>query len=129
MLIGKLARAVNCHIETVRYYEKVGLLSPSRRKYNGYRDYTQDHLQHLRLIRRARSLGFSQDEVRNLVELTNVNDNSCDKVHDMALQQLNVINEKLKEMQDMKKALRKLADACESGDHENCPVLDELIAE
>ena len=129
MQIGKLAKAVNCHIETVRYYEKVGLLSPPERKANGYRDYTQSHLQHLRLIRRARSLGFSQDEVRSLVELTNVNDNPCDKVHGMALQQLSVINGKLKEMKEMKKALRRLADACESGNHQSCPVLDELIAE
>jgi len=70
MQIGQLAKTVNCHIETIRYYEKIGLLSPAERQPNGYRIYTQTHLSHLRLIRRARSLGFTQDEVRDLVELT-----------------------------------------------------------
>ena len=55
MRIGELAQAVGCHIETVRYYEKVGLIPVSARKPNGYRDYSERHLQYLRLVRRARS--------------------------------------------------------------------------
>lgn len=128
MQIGQLAKAVDCHIETVRYYEKIGLLSPPMRRANGYRDYTNEHLQHLRLIRRARSLGFSQDEVRALVELANSKENSCEQVHDMTLKQLDALNAKLKEMQRMKKALRSLASACEAGKHDSCPVLEELTS-
>ena len=129
MQIGQLAKTVNCHIETIRYYEKIGLLLPAERQANGYRIYTQTHLSHLRLIRRARSLGFTQDEVRDLVELTKLNENPCDQVHQMALHQLTVMQKKLKEIQGMKKALRKLANACETGEHESCPVLNELTAE
>jgi len=128
MQIGQLAKTVNCHIETIRYYEKIGLLLPAERQTNGYRIYTQTHLSHLRLIRRARSLGFTQDEVRDLVELTKLKKNTCDQVHQMALHQLNVMQKKLKEIQGMKKALRKLANACETGEHESCPVLNELTS-
>lgn len=126
MRIGQIAKAVDCHVETVRYYEKIGMLSLPLRSPNGYRDYTTEHLKQLRLIRRARSLGFSQNEVRSLVELASANKDQCDQVYNLTLKQLNVIDTKLREMQRIKKALRSLATACEEGDHENCPVLDDL---
>ena len=129
MRIGELAQAVGCHIETVRYYEKVGLIPVSARKPNGYRDYSEKHLQYLRLVRRARSLGFSQNEIFELVRLIDIKDDSCDKVHEMVNKQIVALNQKLKEIKHIKKALTQLSIACEQGNHNDCPALDELLRE
>ena len=129
MRIGELAQAVGCHIETVRYYEKVGLIPVSARKPNGYRDYSDRHLQYLRLVRRARALGFSQNEIFELVRLIDIKDDSCDKVHEMVDKQIVALNQKLKEIKHIKKALTQLSIACEQGNHNDCPALDELLRE
>ena len=129
MRIGELAQAVGCHIETVRYYEKVGLIPVSARKPNGYRDYSDRHLQYLRLVRRARSLGFSQSEIFDLVQLIDIKDDSCDKVYGLVNTQIDALNQKLKEIKNIKKALTQLSVACEQGNHNDCPALDELLRE
>lgn len=129
MRIGELAQAVGCHIETVRYYEKIGLIPVSARKPNGYRDYSDKHLQYLRLVRRAKSLGFAQSEVQELVNLIEVKDNSCEQVFSMVTQQITVLDEKLKEIRRIKKALTDLATACEQDRHSDCPALEELLQE
>ena len=127
MRIGELAQAVGCHIETVRYYEKIGLIPMSARKPNGYRDYSDKHLHYLRLVRRAKSLGFSQSEVQELVNLIEVKGNSCEQVFSMVTKQITVLNEKLKEIRRMKKSLTDLSAACEEGRYNDCPALDELL--
>ena len=127
MRIGELAKAVGCHIETVRYYEKVGLIPASARKANGYSDYSDKHLQYLRLVRRAGSLGFSQSEVQELVNLIDIKGNSCEQVLSIVTKQITVLNEKLKEIRRIKKALTDLSAACEEGRHDDCPALEELL--
>ena len=129
MRIGELAQAVGCHIETVRYYEKVGLIPVSARKPNGYRDYSARHLQYLRLVRRAKSLGFSQQEVHELVNLIEIKDRSCDQVFSIVTKQMTVLDEKLKEIRRLKTALTDLSSACEEGKHSDCPALEELLQE
>ena len=127
MRIGELAQAVGCHIETVRYYEKIGLIPVPARKPNGYRDYSDRHLKYLRLVRRARSLGFAQSEIFELVQLIDIKDDSCDKVYGMVNKQVTVLDEKLKEIIRIKAALMQLSAACEQDKHNNCPALDELL--
>ena len=129
MRIGELAQAVGCHIETVRYYEKIGLIPVPARKPNGYRDYSDRHLKYLRLVRRARSLGFAQSEIFELVQIIDIKNDSCDKVHSMVNKQITVLNQKLKEIKNIKKALTQLSIACEKGAHHECPTLDELLRE
>ena len=129
MRIGELAQAVGCHIETVRYYEKIGLIPASARKPNGYRDYSDRHLQYLRLVRRAKSLGFSQQEVHELVNLIEFKDSSCDQVFSIVTKQIAVLDEKLKEIRRLKTALTDLSSACEESKHSDCPALEELLQE
>lgn len=127
MRIGELAQAVDCHIETVRYYEKVGLIPVSARKPNGYRDYSDKHLQYLRLVRRAKSLGFSQLEVHELVNLIEFKNSSCDQVFSIVTKQIAVLDEKLKEIRRLKTALTDLSSACEEGRYSDCPALAKLL--
>ncbi len=129
MQIGELAHAVDCSVETVRYYEKAGLIPPAHRATNGYRIYNGIHLKLLRLIRRARSLGFSQEQVFALTTLANSQDSSCNEVLAITRQQLVLVKLKQRELQRVARALKKLVGSCEQGDHTSCPVLDELISD
>jgi len=129
MKIGKLAKSVDCHVETVRYYEKLGLLPPAKKSANGYGEYSGNHLQLLRLIRHARGLGFSQPQVRQLVQLATNGENACDDVLSLTREQLGVVDRKLKELSRMKKALIRLSRTCEENRDNDCPVLGELVIE
>jgi len=129
MKIGTLAKAVGCHVETVRYYEKEGLLPPARRFANGYGEFTDTHLQLLRLIRHAKGLGFSQPQIRELVRLTIAKDNACEEVHRITLAQLDVVGEKLRSLRKIQNVLRKLSVACEQNEHADCPVLEQLAGD
>ena len=129
MQIGELGNAVNCSVETIRYYEKVGLLPLPTRAANGYRIYNDEHLKFLRLIRRARSLGFSQEQVRELYALATSQDSPCNEVWELTKKQLEFGKEKQKELRRVGRALKKLADACERDNHATCPILEELISD
>jgi len=129
MKIGALSKAVGCHVETVRYYEKEGLLPPATRAANGYGEYSDTHLKLLRLIRHAKGLGFSQTQMRELVRLTRKQDSACDEVHQLTLAQLSVIAEKLRALRKMQKALKELSSACERNQHVDCPVLEHLVGD
>ena len=129
MKIGELAKSVNCHVETVRYYEKEGMLSEPPRSENGYRIYTQQHLRQLRLIRRAKDLGFSQDQVKSLIRLAYDVDNPCDDVHELTVSQIANVNDKINELNRLKSALVSMQKACEAGNHKSCPSLDILFCD
>jgi DNA-binding transcriptional MerR regulator len=127
MKIGKLAKSVDCHVETVRYYEKQGLLPPANKSANGYGEYSDNHLQLLRLIRHAKGLGFSQPQVRQLVRLATKGEDACDDVLSLTREQMGVVDWKLQELSRMKKALIRLSRACEENRDNDCPLLEELI--
>ncbi len=127
MKIGRLAKAVNCHVETVRYYEKEGQLPSSEKSANGYGEYSDVHLNLLRLIRHSKDLGFPQKQVRELVRLAISHDASCNEVHQLTLTQLEFIKEKLKGLRKMQKDLSLLSKACEQNKHQDCPVLNLLV--
>lgn len=127
--IGAIAKSVGCHVETVRYYEKVGLIPPVMRQANGYGSYSKQHLDLLRLIRHAKGLGFSQNQIRNLSQLAMQQDNACQDVHRLTKQQLAAIDEKMSQLREMKKDLQALSRSCEKNRNENCPALRRLIVE
>lgn len=127
MKIGYLAKAIGCHVETVRYYEKEGLIPPAIKMANGYGDYSETHLKLLRLIRHAKSLGFSQQSVRELVELATNEGGACAEVHQLTNKQLDVVRHRLAGLRKMQKNLERLSTACEQNEQENCPVLEQLI--
>ena len=129
MKIGTLAKAVGCHVETVRYYEKKGLLPASTKAANNYGEYSETHLKFLRLIRHAKSLGFSQPQIRELVHLATNKEDACNKVQQLTLKNLDAISSKMSDLQKMQKALRLMSEACEKNLHRDCPVLEHLISE
>lgn len=128
MRIGVLAKSVGCHVETVRYYEKEGLLPPALKAPNGYGLYSEIHLKVLRLIRHAKGLGFSQPQIRELVRLATNKDNPCDNVYRLTEAQLTIIDAKLRELQHMRNALKRLSAACRKNEDGDCPVLEYLVS-
>jgi DNA-binding transcriptional MerR regulator len=105
MRIGTLAKSVDCHVETVRYYEKEGLIPPAKKAPNGYGMYCDSHLKVLRLIRNAKNLGFSQVQIRELSQLALLQNRACNEVYQLTKIQLITIDQKLKDLKMMKKAI------------------------
>ncbi len=129
MRIGELAKLTNCHVETIRYYHNAGLLFKARKMANGYGDYSKKHLAHLRLIRSAKDLGFTQKEMIELVSLANSREESCDKVHSLTERQLVNVMARISALEEIKSALTILLKSCENNALDECPALTELLGE
>lgn len=128
MRIGELARACDCPTETIRYFEKIGLLPPTARAHNGYRIYDGRDEQILRFILRGRELGFCQQDVRRLVDLASGQQPACADVHDMLGDRLTDVRDRIAQLQRMEQALRRLQSQCRNGTLNDCPVIEELLA-
>ncbi len=126
MLISKMAKLAGCHVETIRYYESIGLLPRATRAANGYRNYTTKDLNQLKLIRKLKHLGFSQKEIREMILLTYSKSNPCKKVHQLTTKHLERVNNKIKEYRAIKRTLEKMCAECESEDYKYCPTLSKL---
>ena len=127
MRIGDLAKETNCHVETIRYYHKVGLLFSAEKLQNGYGHYSKKHLAHLRLIRRAKKLGFSQSEISELVMLAETQQESCSSVHALTQAQLKNVVDRINELNQIKEALEVLLVSCNNNTLDTCPTLTELL--
>src|SRR5258708_24891022 len=110
--IGVLSRQSGVNIETVRYYERAGLLAKPARSLGGYRLYQSGDIDRLRFIRRARDLGFSLDEVRRLLDLADRKSRSCRRVHDIAVEHLAEVRAKIADLQRMERVLGTMVKAC-----------------
>ena len=126
MRIGELARACDCPAETIRYYEKIGLLPEAARRANGYRRYDETHQKWLQFILRSKELGFSQDEVRRLTDLAHQKKPACADVHELLEKHVNDVRMRVRELQRMERALVRLKTQCQDGTLHDCPVIDEL---
>lgn len=126
MLIREAARLSGLSTKTIRYYETTGLLPAAGRNANGYRDYSEDDLQRLRFLRRARSLGFSMIECRSLARLMGNPGRPSRDVKHLAMTKIEAIDRQLDELQAMRRHLAELADQCRGDDGPSCPILDEL---
>jgi len=126
--IGKLADSAGVAIDTVRYYERNGLLQPAGRLASGYRRYGEAELRRLRFIRRAKALGFSLEDIRTLLELSA--ERSVAKVKRAAQLKLADIEARIAELERVGAGLRKLIAACPGhGRAEACPILNALTDE
>jgi len=128
MTIGRLAKEVGINIDTIRYYERNGLIPEPVRRASGYREYQAADLRRLRFILRAKDLGFTLAEIGELLSL------SCDKdvrgVKRRAEQRLEQVEYKIKELQRVRRGLKTLVDACPGhGDLEHCPIVAALSSE
>lgn len=123
---GALARATGCNIETIRYYEKIGLLSDPPRTQAGYRIYGQAHAGRLRFILRARALGFTIDDIRGLLGLDDGVVPGCAEVKARTERHLVDVRDKIARLQRIEAILAATAAKCSGEDVPNCPVLDAL---
>lgn len=115
MKIGEVAQQAGVPVETVRYYEKIGLLPQPERQANGYRHYRQSHLDRLLFIRRCRNLDMAQDEIRELVRLADQPDADCSEVDALLARHLNHVQERLEELRQLESTLSQLQQACSEG--------------
>lgn len=127
--IGQLAKRTGCSIETLRYYEREGLIPPPARGANGYRYYQLDSVSRVNFILRAKQLGFSLRDIGELLSIQVSKESStCAEVKDIAEHKLEEIDHKLRELKRMQKALRQISDACCGGPlpAEHCTILQAL---
>lgn len=126
MTIGTVARLTGVSIETIRFYEREGLVADPPRKESGYRLYGAETLSRLRFIHRARELGFSLGEIKELLFLRIAPNDTCDHIVEKAEEKILEIDEKVEALLRMKEALEALARACPGrGPVAQCPVIDE----
>lgn len=124
--IGIVAGRSGCGIETIRFYEKAGVLPRARRTQSGRRVYDDRDVARITFIRRARELGFSLNEVRGLLALAEGNGGICEKVQSIALRHLDEIAAKLSDLITMQTVLNALAARCAQGEDTSCPLIDTL---
>ena len=127
LTIGKLAKKAHVNVETIRYYERRGLMPDPPRSESGYRHYSQDSVVRIQFILNAKELGFSLKEVSELLSLRVDRYNTCNDVKRMAEVKIANIEEKIRALQDMKNALMKLKAECIGrGPVVECPILEAL---
>lgn len=125
--IGKVAKAAAVGIETVRFYEREGLIEKPPRRESGYRDYPADTVDRVRFIKRAKELGFSLKEIKDLMALRLAPGTTCGQIKKRAEDKIEDIEDKISSLQRMKRALGKLTAACGGkGSVSQCPILDAL---
>jgi len=126
MKIGELARATATKVETVRFYERAGLLPPPARTDANYRSYGPEHLQRLSFIRRSRDLGFSLDAVRDLLALADDRGKPCDAVDAIASGHLAEVERKIADLTAMRGELRRVIGSCRHNTVANCKIIETL---
>jgi len=124
--IGQLGKATDTKVETVRYYERIGLLAPPGRTQGNYRAYGSDALSRLSFIRRARDLGFSLGQVRELLDLAGQGQRDCGSVDVLAVAHLAEIDRKLADLSALRRELGALVESCEGGTISDCRILEAL---
>lgn len=125
MNVGEAARASGLPAKTIRYYEEIGLISPARAA-NGYRDYASGDIHRLAFLRRARGLGFSVEECRQLLSLYGDKHRESADVKHLAETKLVEIDRKIAELNGLRKTLQHLVHCCHGDERPDCPILDEL---
>ena len=126
--IGALSRRTGVKIETIRYYERIGLMRKPARSGGGYRLYSRDEAKRLAFMRRARELGFTLDEVRALLRLAEDRRRSCGEARDLAAAHLDDVRSKLADLRKMERVLKTMIARCADGKLPECPLIEALYA-
>ena len=128
LTIGRLADEAGVNVETIRYYQRRGLMAEPNRPASGHRRYPPDAIRRVRFIKRAQLLGFTLDEVGSLLELDEAG--TCAETRELTARKLQVIEKKLADLKAMRKALTALLRQCAAGATKgNCPIIHALAAD
>ena len=126
MNIGKAASLSKLTIKALRYYAEIGLVTPKQNIFTGYREYTDEEVAKLKFIGKARSFDFSINECKELLSLYEDKNRTSKEVKKITIEKIAQIDNKLKDLQDLRKELGYLASNCHGDDRPNCPILEEL---
>ena len=125
--IGDLSRLTQCNIETIRYYERIGILNKPRRTDGGRRIYNQNEMKRLLFVRRSRQLGFKLNEVRELLHLVDGEQYTCAEVERITIDHADEVRKKIKDLKKIEQVLRSMAAKCKGKNIPDCPVIDVLF--
>lgn len=126
--IGTAAQRAGISARMVRHYESLGLLADVGRTDSGYRQYTEADVHTLQFIRRSRDLGFSMEEIAELLTLWRDRSRASSQVKRIAQQHIDDLSERIAQMQAMQRSLQTLVACCQGNDRPDCPILDDLAA-
>jgi MerR family copper efflux transcriptional regulator len=127
LTIGQVATAADVNIQTIRYYERRGLFPPPGRTPAGYRQYPDEAVARLRFIKHAQDLGFSLKEIQDLLGLRVRRGAACDAVERQTRQKVEIVHQRIRDLQRMKRTLERLAAACTARrPTDDCPILEVL---
>lgn len=121
-----LARLTGCNLETIRYYENVGLMPDPPRTSSGHRRYGSAHVERLNFVMRARDLGFTMEEIRGLLSLVDRGSHTCAEVERMGRHHLDVVRAKIRDLQAIEAVLAQTISRCTGADTPDCPLLEVL---
>ncbi len=124
--IGQLAGRAGCKIETIRYYERIGLMPSPPRTAAGRRVYSTEHARRLMFIRRCRELGFSIEEIRMLLSLVDEGRYRCAEIQALTVEHIRNIQNKITDLKKLEKTLVQIAAQCQGDDIPDCPIIDAL---
>ena len=128
MTIGKLAEAAGVGVETVRFYQRSGLLPEPQRPLSGYREYTDGDRRRIRFIKRAQTLGFNLEDITGLLKLDGPQ--MCRVTYDLALEKLHVVKERIDALVAIRDALRQMVRQCElKHKRGTCPIIQSLTGQ
>jgi len=125
--IGSLSQQSGVNIETIRYYEKIGVMPQPERSAGGYRVYGPEHVKRLHFVRRGRELGFSLDELRGLLRLVDGHSYTCAEVHALTVEHLEDIRQKISDLKRLERVMSNMAASCTRDQIPECPVIDALF--
>jgi Cu(I)-responsive transcriptional regulator len=126
LTIGDLAKATDTKVETIRYYERIRLLAAPARTGGNYRAYSSEDLNRLSFVRRARDLGFSIEQVRTLLDLSDQKERSCEAVDAIAREHLAEVERKIADLTSLRRELKGLIGQCRQGTIAECRIVEAL---
>ncbi len=126
MNIGQAAKLSNVSAKTIRYYESINLIPKAARSDNGYRDYSSNDVEMLRFIKRSRNLGFSVDDVSNLLDLWRNKQRASADVKAVALKHIEDVEKRIVELESIRDTLKNLTKCCHGDNRPDCPILEGL---
>jgi Cu(I)-responsive transcriptional regulator len=126
LAIGELGRLTDTKVETIRYYEHIGLLAAPARTAGNYRAYGPEHLNRLSFVRRSRDLGFSLDQVRALLDLSDDRERPCDAIDAIAKEHLAEVDRKITDLRALRRELSNMINQCRCGTVAECRIIEAL---